>query len=69
MPRFDPERLNHAIATRHLDGEQLAKLSGLHRSVVSRARQGRPIRLKTMKRISAALGAKPVDSVSAELLA
>jgi DNA-binding Xre family transcriptional regulator len=69
MPRFDPDKLDRALAEHHLDGEQLSTLTGLHRSVVSRARRGRVIRLATMKRISAALGAQPVDPVTSELLA
>jgi DNA-binding Xre family transcriptional regulator len=69
VPRFDPDKLNHALAERHLDGDQLARLTGLHRSVISRARQGKSIRLKTMAKIVGSLAAGPVDQVASELLA
>ncbi|TMF35266.1 MAG: hypothetical protein E6I27_16060 [Chloroflexi bacterium] len=68
MPRFDVDRLNSALAARALDGEQLAQISGLHRSVVSRARLGRPIRLKTMVSITQALERTEVRKL-ADLLA
>lgn len=69
MPRFDADRLDRAMFERGLDGDRLAELTGLHRSVISRARQGKPVRLKTMKTIAAALERKPVDQIAKELLA
>ena len=69
MPRFDPDKLNHALAERQLDGDQLAHLTGLHPSVISRARQGKPIRLNTMVMITAALETASIDRIAAEVVA
>jgi DNA-binding Xre family transcriptional regulator len=69
MPRFDPDKLNRALAERNLDGDLLAEITGLHRSVISRARQGRPVRIRTMVAITAALDSEPVNPVATELLA
>ncbi len=68
MAKLDTARFNLELAKRGLDGELLSELTGLHRSVISRARQGKKIRRRTLARILKALEATPVNSIAAEVL-
>jgi DNA-binding Xre family transcriptional regulator len=66
--RLDPQKLDRALAVRGLDGDKLAQLSALDHSTVSRARQGKPVRPKTIRQLVHALEKVPALGGVEELL-
>lgn len=66
--RFDPEKLALELARHGLNGKALAELTGIDKSTISDVRQGKPMRLETMRRIVDAIATQPLVE-GAELLA
>ena len=67
---LDPVELRRQLALRGLRQDELAKLSGLTPSTISKAaRIGGPLSAVSVRRLARALGAIPPDPLTATLLA
>lgn len=57
--RVDPERLDYELATRGLAARELAALANVSEATVCRARAGRRVDIRTLRRIADALRVTP----------
>ncbi len=60
MRQLDRARFDWELARRNLTAARLAELSGLSRTMISFARNGRPMAPATFARISEAIMSQPV---------
>jgi hypothetical protein len=65
--RVDPDRLDFELGRRGLTARQLSELAKVHEVTLSRARHGRPVAERTLRRITQALVGSP-PLVGADLL-
>lgn len=69
MAFIDAARLRYEMDTRGLAGGELARLAGIDADTVTRALSGRPVTLRTVRRITGALLAQPPLRVLSDLIA
>jgi transcriptional regulator with XRE-family HTH domain len=58
--RLDPEKFAKELGRHGLSGERLSELSGMTETTISAARNGKPIRLSTMRKLVQVVLSQPV---------
>jgi len=66
---LDIGQLRYEMAIRGLDGRTLARVAGVSKNTVTRARHGQPINSETLRRIVAALLTFPPLRMAEDLVA
>jgi transcriptional regulator with XRE-family HTH domain len=69
MPLVNADRLRYEMHARGLLGGELAQMAGIDANTVSRALRGRPVTVRTLRRITTALLTQPPLRVTADLIA
>ena len=69
MPVLDAERLRFEMAIRGLQGGELARMAHLDANTISRALGGRPVTVRTLRRITSALLTQPPLPLAGEIVA
>ncbi|MGA2387302.1 MAG: hypothetical protein ABSG33_12315 [Candidatus Bathyarchaeia archaeon] len=66
---LEAAQLRREMAFRGLDGQTLARLSGLSKNTITHALQGRPVLPRSLRKITSALLTCPVLRMAEELVA
>ena len=69
MPLVNADRLRYEMNTRGLLAGELAQMAGIDANTASRALCGRPVTIRTLRRITTALLTQPPLRVTADLIA
>lgn len=69
MPVLDADRLRYEMAIRGLLGADLARKSGVDANTISRGLSGKPVRMRTLMRITSALLSQPPLRLTADIIA
>jgi transcriptional regulator with XRE-family HTH domain len=56
------------MAARSLEARDLAKISGVHRDSIARARQGQPVTRATLQKLAAGLVKVPINPLMGRLV-
>ena len=68
MPILDAERLRYEMHIRGLTGDELARMSGVNKNTISRGLGGKPVTMRTLRRITSGLLTQPPLRVMADLV-
>ena len=69
MPILNADRLRYEMHIRGLTGDELARMAGVTANTLSRGLGGKPVTMRTLRRMTSALLTQPPLRVMADLVA
>ena len=69
MPILNAERLRYEMHIPGLTGDELARMAGVNKNTLSRGLGGKPVTMRTLRRMTSALLTQPPLRVMADLVA